>query len=203
MRDEKKNMKGRDGDETGAGVAGAAGGAAGAAAAGAAAGAADPSGPAGGDAAEQIKKLQAEKAELTDTLVRRQADFENYRKRVDREREQDRHRSLEAFIESLLPVLDGFDAALAHIPPEVSNVRKGFELIERQFRDVLTKKGVQRIEAEGKEFNPAMHHAVEQVPSDQPEGTVLKELQAGYTYHGKVLRPAMVRVAAEMSKAPN
>jgi molecular chaperone GrpE len=200
-REEKKNMKGREAEESkkdGAGVAGATGAATGAAAAGTA-GAAEVS----GDAAEQIKKLQAEKAELTDTLVRRQADFENYRKRVEREREQDRHRGLEAFIESLLPVLDGFDAALAHIPPEAADVRKGFELIERQFRDVLTKKGVQRIEAEGKEFNPAMHHAVEQVPSDQPEGTVLKELQAGYTFHGKVLRPAMVRVAAEMSKAPN
>jgi molecular chaperone GrpE len=145
---------------------------------------------------DPLKKLQAEKEELTNTLVRRQADFENYRKRVEKEREHDRHRGLEAFIESLLPVLDGFDAALAHIPAGASNERKGFELIERQFRDVLTKKGLQKIEAEGKEFDPTMHHAVEQVPSDQPEGTVLKELQAGYTFHGRVLRPTMVRVAA-------
>jgi molecular chaperone GrpE len=156
-------------------------------------------GNAGGADDALLKKLRGEIDELTTTLVRRQADFENYRKRVEKEREQDRHRGLELLIEGLLPVLDGFDAALAHIPAEASNERRGFELIERQFRDVLTKKGLVKIEAEGKEFNPSMHHAVEQVPSDQPEGTVLKELQAGYTFHGRVLRPTMVRVAAAIS----
>ena len=161
-----------------------------------------------GDSADPLKKLQAEKEELTNMLVRRQADFDNYRKRVEKEREQDRHRGIEALVTSLLPVLDGFDAALAHTPEgatgeksqkgaSASNeYRRGFELIERQLRDVLTKKGLQKIDAEGKEFDPTFHHAVEQVPSDQPEGTVLNVLQAGYTFHGRVLRPAMVRVAA-------
>jgi molecular chaperone GrpE len=147
--------------------------------------------------AEQLKKLQAEKEELLNTLVRRQADFENYRKRVEKERHHDRSRGVEVLIETLLPVLDAFERALAaHDDPAYEEYRKGFELIDKQLQDVLAKQGLERIEAEGKEFNPHLHHAVERVESaDHPDGAILSVFQAGYKFHDKVLRPAMVRVA--------
>lgn len=147
---------------------------------------------------DQERRLISEMEELKGTLIRRQADFENYRKRIEREREHDRHRGIEGVIESLLPVLDGFERALAaHGDPVYEEHRKGFELISRQLHDVLAKRGLEKIEAEGMAFDPHMHHAVERVESKTvPEGTVLDVLQTGYRFHDRVIRPAMVRVAA-------
>lgn len=146
----------------------------------------------------QVQKLAAEKQDLTNTLVRLQADFDNYRKRIEKERDQARHRGVEHLVEQLLPVLDGFDRALAsHDDPAYEDYRKGFELIRKQLWDVLAKQGVHRIESVGKEFDPNMHHAIEHVPTtDYPDGAVIDELQPGYTFHHRVLRPAMVRVAS-------
>ena len=152
-----------------------------------------------GSLAEQIQQLQAEKQELMDTLVRRQADFENYRKRVDRERHHDRHRGVELLVEHLLPVLDAFDRALAVDRDSSSaDYLRGFELIRRQLWDALAKQGLARIESVGKEFNPHFHHAIERVETtEHGDGTVIGELQPGYVLHERVLRPAMVRVAIE------
>ena len=146
----------------------------------------------------QVQKLTAEKQDLTNTLVRLQADFDNYRKRIEKERDQARHRGVENLVEQLLPALDGFDRALAsHDDPAYEDYRKGFELIRKQLWDVLAKQGVHRIESVGKEFDPNMHHAIEHVPTtDYPDGAVIDELQPGYTFHHRVLRPAMVRVAS-------
>jgi molecular chaperone GrpE len=148
--------------------------------------------------AEQVQKLVAEKQDLTNTLVRLQADFDNYRKRIEKERDQARHRGVEHLVEQLLPVLDGFDRALAaHDDPAYEEYRKGFELIRKQLWDVLVKQGIHRIESVGKEFDPNVHHAIEHVPTtDYPDGAVIDELQPGYTFHHRVLRPAMVRVAS-------
>jgi molecular chaperone GrpE len=158
--------------------------------------------PAGdASAAEQIQKLVAEKQDLQNTLVRRQADFENYRKRVERERQQERHRGAEVLIEQVLPVLDAFERALAGQDSSGSaEYRKGFELIRTQLWNALAKQGLQPIEAVGKPFDPHLHHAIENVPTaDQPEGTVVGEMQKGYIFHDRVLRPAMVRVASAPS----
>jgi molecular chaperone GrpE len=146
---------------------------------------------------EQVKKLTAEKQDLTNTLVRLQADFDNYRKRVERERHQERHRGAETLVERLLPVLDAFDRAIAsHKGDTNDEFRIGFELIRKQLADALAKQGLERIETDGKSFDPHVHHAIERVEThERPDGAVLGELQAGYSYHGKVLRPAMVRVA--------
>ncbi|MHB8540016.1 MAG: nucleotide exchange factor GrpE [Candidatus Acidiferrales bacterium] len=146
---------------------------------------------------QEIEKLAAEKSDLKNTLVRLQADFDNYRKRTERERHQERHRGAEAIVEHLLPVLDAFDRAISsHRDAAHDEHRKGFELIRKQLFDVLAKQGVQRIETQGKRFDPHVHHAIERIETnDQPDGAVLEELQAGYEFHGKVLRPAMVRVA--------
>lgn len=150
---------------------------------------------------EQVQKLKTEKEELMNTLVRRQADFENYRKRIEKEQHADRHRGVELLIERLLPVLDAFDRALAehkNASADADEYRKGFELIRRQLWDTLSKQGVKRIESVGKEFNPHLHHAVERVETpDHADGIVVEELQPGYMFHDRVLRPAMVRVAAE------
>ena len=147
--------------------------------------------------AEQVKKLLAEKQELLDTLVRRQADFENYRKRVEKERHHDRHRAEEAIVEHLLPVLDAFDRALADSSDSAYvEYRKGFELIRRQLWETLAKQGLVRIETMGQEFNPHFHHAIARVETtEHADGIVIGELQPGYMFHDKVLRPAMVRVA--------
>jgi molecular chaperone GrpE len=155
--------------------------------------------PAGeASAVEQIQKLVEEKQDLQDTLLRRQADFENYRKRVERERAQERHRGAEVLIEQVLPVLDAFDLALSGQSGAASpEYRKGFEIIRAQLWNALAKQGLQPIEAVGKPFDPNLHHAIENVPTaSQPEGTVVGEMQTGYMFHGRVLRPAMVRVAS-------
>lgn len=147
---------------------------------------------------DELQNLRAEKQELLNTLQRRQADFDNYRKRVEKERQQDRHRGVELLIEKLLPVLDAFDRALASNEGESgSEYRKGFELIRRQIWDVLSKQGLERVESVGQDFNPHAHHAIESVETaEHREGTVIGELQPGYIFQGRILRPAMVRVAA-------
>jgi molecular chaperone GrpE len=177
------------------------------------AGAASASAPAGAESqqvsggdpapAEQLEKLLAEKQELMNTMVRRQADFENYRKRVEKEREQDRHRGVETLVEKLLPVLDAFQRALSvQDDAGYAEYRKGFELIYRQLWEAVAKQGLERIESVGKEFNPHLHHAIERTEtSEHPDGTVIGELQPGYVFHGRVLRPAMVRVAAHGAAA--
>lgn len=148
--------------------------------------------------ADQIQKLTAEKQELMNTLVRRQADFENFRKRVEKERQQERHRAVESLVEQILPVLDAFDRALAGSEdPAYAEYHKGFELIRRQVWETLAKQGLVRIEAMGQEFNPHFHHAIDRVETEEhAEGIVVGELQPGYLFHGRVLRPAMVRVAS-------
>lgn len=152
---------------------------------------------------DQVQKLLAEKQELMNTLIRRQADYENYRKRVEKEKHHERRRGLEQLLESLLPVLDAFDLALASNSRGASpEYLKGFELTRRQLWDVLSKEGVQRIEAVGKEFNPHLHHALERVETtEHDDGVVVAELQPGYIFHDRVLRPAMVRVAAAPQRA--
>ncbi len=157
-----------------------------------------------GSLSEQVEKLQNEKQELMSTLVRRQADFENYRKRMEKERHQDRHRALEALIEHILPALDAFDRALENVDDSASSeYLKGFEMIRRQLSEALTKQGLKRIEAVGKEFNPHLHHAIERVETHQhPEGMVIGEMQPGYMFHDRVLRPAMVRVATQPEAKP-
>jgi molecular chaperone GrpE len=153
--------------------------------------------PAGGEGlAAELAKLRAEKEDLTQTLVRRQADFENFRKRTERDRHEEARRGVERLITDLIPVLDGFDRALqGHEDPAYEEYRKGITLIRKQLSDVLTKHGVQRIEASGT-FDPHMHQAIERVESrDFPDGSIVDVLQDGYLFHGRVLRPAIVRVA--------
>jgi len=147
--------------------------------------------------AEQLAKLQTERDELFQTLVRRQADFENFRKRIERESLEAGQRGATRVIEELLPVLDAFEHAIAaHDDPAYEEYRKGFQLIYQKLWDALARQGLARIEAEGQAFDPHVHQAVERVETeDYDDGTVLAVLQPGYMLRGRVLRPAIVRVA--------
>jgi molecular chaperone GrpE len=159
----------------------------------------DPSSPAGGDAplSAELQKLRAEKEELLQTLVRRQADFENFRKRTERDRGEEGRRGVERMIADLIPVLDAFDRALhGHDDPAYEEYRKGVTLIRKQLWDVLARHGVQRVDAAGKMFDPHMHQAIERIESKEfPDGFIVDVFQDGYAFHGRVLRPAIVRVA--------
>lgn len=158
----------------------------------------EPKGPNGSTSADaEIAKLAGDLEELRQTLLRRQADFENYRKRIDKERGEDWKRATARVIEGLIPVIDGFEHALAaHRETEYENYRKGFELIYRQLLDNIGKLGVERIDPTGKQFDPHLHQAMDRTETtDQQDGTILQVFQPGYLFHGRVLRPAMVRVA--------
>jgi molecular chaperone GrpE len=151
----------------------------------------------------EMAKLTADLEELRQTLLRRQADFENYRKRIEKERFEDSKRAAARVIEGLIPVLDGFEHALAaHREAEYDNYRKGFELIYKQLLDNLAKLGVERIDPFGKSFDPHLHQAVDRAETaEHKDGTILQVFQPGYVFHGRVLRPAMVRVAVHPTPA--
>jgi molecular chaperone GrpE len=148
--------------------------------------------------ADAVARLQAEKEELMQTMMRRQADFENYRKRIEREREEERRRGTERLLEDLIPVLDAFDRALrAHDNPAYEEYRKGLELIYRQLWETATRHGLERISSADQPFDPRFHQAIERVETtEHPDGTIVEVLQDGYLFHGRVLRPSLVRVAA-------
>lgn len=145
----------------------------------------------------EVAKLASDLNELRQTLMRRQADFDNYRKRIEKERADDAKRHTARVIEGLIPIIDGFEHALAaHREAEYENYRKGFELIYKQLVDNVTRLGVERLDPLGKQFDPHLHQAMDRAESaDYAEGTIVQVYQPGYVFHGRVLRPAMVRVA--------
>jgi len=151
----------------------------------------------------EVGKLAKDLEDLRQTLLRRQADFDNYRKRVEKERSEDSRRSTARVIEALIPVVDSFDQALAsHREPEYANYRKGFELIHKQLIDNIAKLGAERIDPMGMTFDPHLHQAMDRTETtERDEGTILQVFQPGYVFHGRVLRPAMVRVAVHPTAA--
>jgi molecular chaperone GrpE len=151
----------------------------------------------------ELAKLAADLDELRQTLLRRQADFDNYRKRIEKERTEDSKRATARVVEGLIPVIDGFEHALAaHREAEYENYRKGFELIYKQLLEHLAKLGVERLDPAGKPFDPHLHQAVDRAETkDHEDGTILQVFQPGYVFHGRILRPAMVRVAVHPNPA--
>lgn len=139
--------------------------------------------------------LAAEKNGLEDRYRRQQAEFQNFRRRIEKEKvEWHEYASTEA-VRALLPILDDFERALKH---ECSNKEysRGMDLIYQRLFDALKKLGLEPMESAGKLFDPHVHHAVEKRPTDQsPEDTVIDEHQRGYLFKGRLLRPAMVSVA--------
>lgn len=136
--------------------------------------------------------------EFYEHLQRLQAEFDNYRKRTQKEKEDTVKYAAERLIEALLPILDNFDRAMAASQNNQDFVGfvQGMELILRQMQNILAKEGLAAIDALGEPFDPNLHEAVVQVESeDHPENTVVEELQKGYYLKEKVLRPAMVKVS--------
>ena len=142
-----------------------------------------------------LAQIEGERAELMDMLRRIQADFENYRKRVQREQVTLVERANERLLEDLLPVLDSFDGALASFTSDadIEKVRNGVLGIHAQLVTVVQKNGLERIAAEGALFDPNEHEAVMQDDGDG-EPHVAQIMRTGYRLKGRVLRPAMVSV---------
>jgi molecular chaperone GrpE len=151
------------------------------------------------EAAETVDgaALKAERDALQDRLLRTAAEFDNYRKRIDRERREQADSAATGFLTEFLPVVDNLERALqAPSAPEAAGYRAGVELIHRQLVDLLRKRGVTPFEALGTDFDPRIHQAVSQEASDaHRDGEVMEELQRGYMLGDRLLRPAMVKVA--------
>lgn len=155
--------------------------------------AADPA-PAAG---VETGKADAEIAELKDLLQRRQAEFDNFRKRVMREKAELHEFATRQAVEDLLPVLDDFERALEVACADLEYA-KGMELIYQRLAEQLKRMGLERLETMGQPFDPHLHHAVEKAPVEGTEAdTVAAEYRRGYNFKGKPLRPAMVKVAVK------
>ena len=153
----------------------------------------------------ELKRVEAENAELKDRLARRQADFENYRKRVDRERSETYNRVVADVSAKLLPVLDNLKRALeaessveSSESDEFRHFLSGVDLIYKQLNGVLDAMGVKPIAAVGEPFDPHIHEAVVMEATDDYEpDTVMQEIVAGYRLGDKLIRPALVKVASK------
>lgn len=157
--------------------------------------------PAEAGATSEVEKLKAERDALLDRLARLQAEFDNARKRGVREQQDFREFAAADVIRNILPALDSFERALKAPNAESNDFRGGIELIYRQFQDALQKIGVQAIASTGQPFDPRVHEAIEMVDTTEIEDhQVLEELQRGYKYKDRLLRPAMVRVARNRGK---
>lgn len=145
---------------------------------------------------DKAAALEAELKEKSDRILRLQADFENFRRRTAKEKEELAAVITQNILGDLLPLLDNFERAMAVEQTDGEAFQKGVEMIFTQLREVLNKHGLQSIEAEGQTFDPNFHQAVMRVEdSDAPDGTITQVLQKGYQAKGRVIRPAMVQVA--------
>ncbi len=141
--------------------------------------------------------LASEKADLEDRLLRLRAEFDNYRRRVERERSDFLQFAAADLVGQVLPVLDDFERALKHETAD-REYAKGIELIFQRLLETLKKMGLEPLEAAGQKFDPNLHQAVQRVETDEAEDqTILEEFQKGYNFRGKLLRPAMVKVAVK------
>ena len=152
------------------------------------------------DSQQEVEALKKERDGLYDRLLRKQAEFDNYKKRIDREKSEFLQFASADLMKELLNALDPFELALknAATQPAAQNMLRGFELIYKQIQDTLTRFGLKPIEAKGKTFDPNFHQAVSTQATDEvEENTVIDEMRKGYMLNGRLLRPAMVSVAAK------
>jgi molecular chaperone GrpE len=148
---------------------------------------------------EQLKEKASKADEYWDRLLREAADFENYKKRVVRERQEAVTYANESLLQKLIPVLDAFEMALAATnkePDGAQSLRAGIVMISNQLKAALTQAGLEEIDASGKVFDPNFHEALAQEQTDQaPEGTVVRQIRKGYKFRNRLVRPAGVVVA--------
>jgi len=147
---------------------------------------------------QEKQKLETEKKDLHDRLLRTAADFENWKKRVKKELDEGAQKGREALLKEILPVIDNLERALKHAP-EGDPLAQGVKMVEKQLLGALEKFGITRFNAEGQPFDPSMHDAIQQVETTaHPPGTVAQQFAAGYMNGARLFRAAMVSVA----KAP-
>ena len=145
---------------------------------------------------DKTAALEAEVQEKNDRILRLQADFENFRRRTAKEKEELAAVITQNLLTDLLPLLDNFERAMAVEQTDVEAFQKGVEMIFTQLREVMEKHGLEHIDAEGQSFDPNVHQAVMRVENpDVEDGTITQVLQKGYQAKGRVIRPAMVQVA--------
>ena len=147
--------------------------------------------------ADAVAELQRERDDFHDRWLRKSAEFDNYRKRVERDRRDQADAMTADALVDLIPILDDLERALqAPATGAADSLRKGVELIHRQMLELLRKRGVKPIETVGADFDPRFHESVMSEPSpDHREGEVIQELRRGYILGDRLLRPAMVKVA--------
>ncbi len=148
-----------------------------------------------------VETLRAEVDHLREMYLRKLAEFDNFRKRTDRERQELRRTAAEGLIGELLPVLDNFERAVQHArESEPAAFLEGVEMIARQFADILRRSGLESIDPSGALFDPELHEAVQRNEGSQHRaGTVVEVFSKGYTLGGRLIRPAMVSVAVDPS----
>lgn len=146
---------------------------------------------------KKTKELEQRVEELTAGWQRTQADFLNYKKQSEIERQRLIKMASVDLLGEILPVLDNFQLAAKHTPEELKNNNwvTGIKQIECQLEEILANEGLKKINTLGEEFNPEFHEAVDQVESERPEGEIVEEIQAGYTFDNIVLRPAKVKIS--------
>jgi molecular chaperone GrpE len=150
---------------------------------------------------QELENLKRERDDLYDRLLRKQAEFDNFRKRIDREKSEFMQFASAELVKELLNPLDSFDLAIRNAAAEGKggeNTLKGFELIYKQLLDTLARFGLKPLEAKGKPFDPNFHQAVStKATNEVEENTVVEEMRKGYTLNGRLLRAAMVAVSVK------
>lgn len=150
---------------------------------------------------EQVEALRSERDELADQLLRKRAEFENFRRRVERERQVAGTDAVAALLKDLVPTLDNLDRAL-EVPADESTFRQGVEMIRRGLLSLLEARGVTVEDPKGAQFDPGRHQALSHEPAPgHPEGTVVEVYQKGYSFKDRLLRPALVKVAKSATSA--
>lgn len=146
---------------------------------------------------DKLRKELEEKRKIAEDRLNQirylQAEFENYKKSLERQRAQFETRANQRLVTELLPLIDDLEAAAEK--SKSKEVREGYRLILSKMLDILIKNGLKPIESVGKKFDPYYHEAVMSIESDKPEGTILEELQKGYTFHSNVIRHSKVKIA--------
>lgn len=147
------------------------------------------------DFKELLDQKQDEITDLNNKLTRLQADFQNFKKRSDREKEQSVNYGIEKIVKDLLPILDNFQRAVKTYENTESSFYQGIEMIEMQLLELLSSNSILEVAATGEKFDPNIHHAVSVVESELDSETIAEVLQKGYKLNDKVIRPAMVIVS--------
>jgi molecular chaperone GrpE len=155
--------------------------------------------PADGADGDELRRVKAEIDHLREMYLRKLAEFDNYRKRIDRERQELRRTAAEGLVSELLPVLDNFERAVQHAEEsEPAAFREGVAMIARQFADILQRSGLETIDPTGHRFDPELHEAVQRIEgSEYAPGSIVGVFSRGYLFGGRLIRPAMVAVAVE------